>query len=104
MSDIVSHNTEGMRNWSEKLIENSNYYDELVNSMYTLVNQFVGSEMFKGGLSTDFEDAVLNAKPEFDRYSSTFNECAEYIKSKATQIDSDEEELKAGINAANPMG
>ena len=81
-----------------------NEYDSLVNRLYSLIDQFVGSEEFRGGLSTDFMDKVMSQKPAFIRYSDTFKECAELISSTAGRIDSDEAELKSAINSANPLG
>lgn len=101
---IVSHNTELMRDWSTNMDEKASNYDELVASLYNLVNQFVGSEEFKGGLSTDFEEKVISQRPAFERYSTTFAECTELIRKTATNIDSDESELKGAINSANPLG
>lgn len=101
---IVSHNTELMRDWSTTMDDNSSNYDDLVARLYGLVDQFVGSEEFKGGLSTDFEDKVISQRPAFERYSTTFNECSELIRKTATNIDSDEAELKSAINSANPLG
>ena len=101
---VVSHDTELMRNWSNTMGENTNQYDSLVNRLYGLIDQFVGSEEFRGGLSTDFMDKVMSQKPAFIRYSDTFKECAELINSTATRIDSDEAELKSAINSANPLG
>lgn len=101
---IVSHDTEGMRSWSTALDENSNNYDDLVARLYSLVDQFVGSADFKGGLSTDFEEMVVSQRPAFERYSQTFRECVELINQRATSIDNDEAELKNMINSANPLG
>ena len=100
----VSHNTELMRSWSTTMTDKSNNYDDLVARLYSLVDQFVGSEDFKGGLSTDFEDKVISQRPAFERYSATFNECSDLINKTATNIDSDEAELKGAINRANPLG
>ncbi len=101
---IVSHNTELMRDWSTTMDENNNNYDDLVARLYNLVNQFVGSEEFKGGLSTDFEEKVVSQRPAFERYSATFAECSELIRKTASDIDTDEGELKSAINRANPLG
>lgn len=101
---IVSHDTDMMRDWSTNVEERANDYDTLVNRLYTLVDQFVGSADFKGGLSTDFENTVVSQKPEFMRYSETFRECVDLIKQTATSIDSDEAELQSSINSANPLG
>lgn len=101
---IVSHDTDLMRDWSSNIDERANDYDSLVTRLYTLVDQFVGSPEFKGGLSTDFENAVISQKPEFLKYSETFRECVELINTTASNIDSDESSLQSGINKANPLG
>lgn len=103
MTNIVSHNTELMRDWASRMGDKTNIYDEYVSNLYNLVEQFVGSEDFKGGLSTDFEETVLNQRPAFERYSSTFTECIELIKNTATNIDSDEAELRTAIQQNNPL-
>ena len=36
-------------------------------------------------------------------YSQTFRDCAEYMKTKAGNIDSDEAQMKAMFNRANPL-
>ncbi len=101
---IVSHDTNLMRDWSSNVEERANDYDTLVNRLYTLVDQFVGSSDFKGGLSADFENAVVSQKPQFMKYSETFRECVELINQTATNIDNDEAELQSNINSANPLG
>jgi uncharacterized protein YukE len=99
----ISHNTELMREWSTNMDEKANNYDELVASLYNLVHLFAGSEDFKGGLSEEFTETVENQRAAFERYSSTFAECTELIRKTATNIDSDEAELKGAINSANPL-
>lgn len=101
---VVSHNTELMRNWSDSLTENTNNYDDLVNRLFFLIDQFVGSADFRGGLSTDFEEVVVSKKPEFQKYAETFRECAELINKTSVKIDNDEAELKSMANSANPLG
>ena len=51
MTDIVSHDTNAMRTWSNNVDQNSGDYDDLISKLYALVDQFVGSPQFKGGLS-----------------------------------------------------
>lgn len=101
---IVSHDTNLMRDWSNTMNENNDNYEYLINRLYLLVDQFVGSDEFRGGLSTDFADKVLSQKPAFIKYSETFKECSELINSTAGKIDSDEAELKSRISAGNPLG
>lgn len=102
-TNVVSHDTASMRNWSNTMDSNSNSYDDLINRLYSLVDQFAGSNEFKGGLSADFLNTVMNQKQAFLDYSRTFAECSEIIKSTATKIDSDEAQLKSIINRANPL-
>lgn len=102
-TNTVSHNTEGMRSWASNMEANAESYDMLVNRLYSLVDQFVGSSDFSGGLSSDFMDRVLSQKPEFQKFSTTFNECAKLINDRSRKIDSDEAQLKSRIAAANPL-
>ena len=44
---------------------------------------------------------MLNQRPMFDSYSSTFRECAEYIKSTANKIDSENDALAAQMRSGN---
>ena len=48
MTDIVSHDTNAMRTWSNNVDQNSGDYDDLISKLYALVDQFVGSPQFKG--------------------------------------------------------
>lgn len=93
MSDIVSHNTELMRDWTGNLKNNTTVYDDLVNRMYTLIEQFAGSNDFKGGLSDEFVNVVLNRKQFFKDYSETFNECISVMNKTANKIDDDTNRL-----------
>lgn len=99
----TSHDTTQMRDWSTTMDNNANDYDSLINRLYALIDSFVGSEQFKGGLSTDFGEKVLSQRSTFMRYSDTFRECSELISRRATSIDSDEEELRARIGRQNPL-
>ena len=78
-------------------------YDDLITRFYNLVDQFVGSAEFKGGLSEEFFNVVINKRSEFLQYSETFRECAKYMTTKAGNIDSDEAQMKAMFNRANPL-
>lgn len=103
MSNVVSHDTNAMREWSNTMDEHSNNYDDLIRRFYALVDQFVGTADFKGKLSEDFYNNVYNQRSKFEQYSETFKECAELIKSRAGNIDSDEALLQSMINRANPL-
>ncbi len=100
---IVSHDTTGMRDWSGAMENNASDYDSLINRLYTIIDGFVGSEQFKGGLSGDFLDKVLSKRSAFMQYSETFRECAELLTKTAGRIDSDEESLRARISRGNPL-
>ena len=99
----VSHDTSLMRDWSVKMDVNAEDYDALIIRLYTLVDQFVGSAEFKGGLSEDFMNNVMNQRKAFFDYSDTFRECANYIKSTSHGIDDDEHMLKNMMNTNNPL-
>lgn len=103
MTNIVSHDTELMREWSTTVEEHSNSYDDLISRLYAIVDGFVGSPEFKGGLSEDFFNTVISQRNNFMQYSDTFKECAKLISTKAGNIDSDEAQLKSMINRANPL-
>lgn len=102
-TNIVSHDTELMRNWSNTMEDNSDDYDRLINRLYALVEEFAGSSDFRGGLSSDFLDKVLSQKNTFQRYSTTFRECSKLISDTSRKIDSDDAELKSIIGRANPL-
>ena len=46
MSNAVSNNTIGMRDWSKNIDSQADSYDELIRKLYTLVDQFANSEDF----------------------------------------------------------
>ena len=71
---ITSHDTTQMRDWSTTMDNNASDYDSLINRLYALIDEFVGSEKFKGGLSADFGEKVLSQRSTFMRYSDTFRE------------------------------
>ena len=100
----VSHNTDSMRNWSKDMEGKADSYDMLVNRLYSLVDDFVGSKNFSGGLSNDFKTNVQDKKQKFLMYSTTFRECSELITKRAAKIDSDEAQLKNYFQRNNPLG
>lgn len=100
---IVSHDTDQMRNWSDNIENQANDYDSLINRLYAIIDGFVGSPQFRGGLSNDFLEKVLSKKSAFMQYSETFRECSELIATTAGKIDSDEDALMARIARANPL-
>lgn len=104
MSEIISHNTEAMRDWATVVTENSNLYSDQIEALYSLVDQFAGSPDFKGGLSTDFENQVIDLKPKFEEYAQVIEECVEIIKERATVIDDVESELDSSLKRENPLG
>ena len=100
---IVSHNTDRMRDWSSVMDTNAGDYDSLINRLYNLVEGFAGSEQFRGGLSSDLINRMTELKPQFLKYSSTFRDCTDLIRSRAKAIDVDESNLKGRIEKANPL-
>ena len=103
MTNIVSHDTNAMRDWSNNMEQQSGDYDDLISRFYALVDQFVGSAEFKGGLSEDFYNMVIDKRNEFERYSDTFRECAKILSGRADNIESDEAYMKAMFHRANPL-
>lgn len=100
---IVSHNTDRMRDWSSAVDSKAGDYDSLIDRLYNLVEGFAGSANFKGGLSTDLLSNMTELRPQFLKYSSTFRDCTDLIRSRATGIDSDEAALKGKIDKSNPL-
>lgn len=103
MSTIVSHDTSLMQNWSNTMQSNNSDYESLVRELYSLVEEFANSNDFKGGLSTNFLDTFLGRKQAFLDFAQDFNECSEYIKARARDIESDESYLKSKIESNNPL-
>ena len=100
----VSHNTDSMRNWSKNMEGNADNYDMLINRLYSLIDDFVGSKNFSGGLSSDFKTNVQDKKQKFLMYSTTFRESSELVNKRAVKIDSDEAQLKSYFQRNNPLG
>jgi hypothetical protein len=46
---------------------------------------------------------MTELKPQFLKYSSTFRDCTDLIRSRAKAIDADESNLKGRIDKANPL-
>ena len=103
MSGIVSHDTGLMRDWSNEVNTNKEDYEELINRLYNLIDQFAGSGDFSGGLSRNLLDNSLNQRKSFLQYSETLNECIELINSTARNIDDDEAMLRNMIGSQNPL-
>ncbi len=101
MSNAVSNNSQEMRNWSNDVNMQSDDYDALIKRLYTLIDGFVNSEDFKGSLSNEFENVVLNQKDMFNSFSTTFRECSDLIKTTSYKIDSDRDMLSAGFKSGN---
>lgn len=103
MSNAVSNNTQGMNEWSRNIESQADSYDELIRKLYTLVDQFANSEDFRGSLSKEFENTVLNQRQMFDSYSDTFRQCTEYMKRTANRIDAENDELAARMRSGNAV-
>ena len=97
---VVTHNTDAMRTWSGDITNAANDYRDYINSLYNLVDTLVSAD-FTGGLSKDFENAVLDKRDDFNRLGEVLDECSDLIDKTSTTIDNDEEELKASIESHN---
>lgn len=102
-SNIISRDTESMRNWSNAMNANAENYDALVHELYSLIDQFAGSSDFSGGLSRDFLDRMSSLKPDFQKYSTTFEECSKVIKDTSIRMDNTDAELVSRIASNNPF-
>ncbi|MDD5888530.1 MAG: hypothetical protein PUC82_03465 [bacterium] len=103
-SNLVSHDTDKMRNWSNTMNSNSSDYRNLIDELYALIADFANSNIFKGGLATDLSTNIEEQKSEYLRYETLFNEAADILKSRSQKIDSDEAYLQNRIRNNNPMG
>lgn len=103
-ANIVSNNSDGMRNWSSNIQSSADDYDGLINRLYSLVEGFANSKDFKGALSDNFYNSFMAMKPNFLKYSSTFRDSAELINSRAANIDNNRAMLNSKINRQNPLG
>lgn len=100
---IVGHNTEKMREWSTQMDSNSNDYGSLIRELYNLVDEFTNSNLFKGGLSDEFLQNFMALRQEYLKFENVFNECTEFIRTKASNIDSDDLYLQNLVKKGNPL-
>ena len=92
MGNIIGHNTEEMRVWSDTMKKYSEDFDREIGSLFNLVRNFVGTE-FTGGLADNFEESVLSKESRFASLSETLRECADLIEHTSVSIDEDEQRL-----------
>ena len=92
MSNIVSYNTEQMREWSNKITNNNDSYFDNITKLFQEIESFVGSG-FTGGLADEFLESFQDKKKYFIDNKDIIDECTELITKRANKIDSDEEEL-----------
>jgi len=102
-SKIVSHSTEAMNNWAKTRESDAEDFDTMVNELYSLIDQFVGTDEFRGGLAEDLRNNLDSYKSEFRKYSTTFREASDVMKKNANKIETNDAMHKRNINAANPM-
>ena len=102
-SNIISRDTNSMRNWSNTMNANADNYDALVNELYSLIDQFVGSSDFNGCLSREFLQKMEVLKPEFKKYSTVFEEYSKMIKDISIRMDNTDAELASRIARGNPF-
>ena len=69
-SNLVSHDTDKMRNWSNTMNSNSSDYRNLIDELYALIADFANSNIFKGGLATDLSTNIEEQKSEYLRYET----------------------------------
>ena len=97
----VGNDTSQMNEWSNNVDLKNQDYEQLIQKLYTLVDNFASSEEFKGSLSKEFENSVLNQKQMFESYSNTLRQCTDYMKTTSTKIDSQNEQLTAQFKSGN---
>lgn len=93
---VVGHDTEAMRQWSGNIERCAEDYDNLIKQLYNTVDALVTTE-FTGGLSKDFENAVMDQRANFFSLVDTLRECAEVVSNTSASIDEDEAYLKSQI-------
>ena len=103
MSNIVSYNTEQMREWANKLSGNNDTYYDNITKLFQEVEGFVGSG-FTGGLADEFLASFQDKKKYFIENKTVIDECTDLITKRANKIDSDEEELMNQIKNDNYLG
>ena len=99
----VSNNTDKINAWAGDVNTTADDYDTLVSRLYALVDMFANSEDFKGTVSKEIENNVLNQRKMFDSYSGTFREASGYMKKVGMKIANDTEELIARAKSGNVM-
>ena len=103
MSNIVSYNTEQMRELANKINGNNDDYYENITKLFQEVEDFVGNG-FTGGLADEFLASFQDKKKYFIENRDVIDECAEVISKRANKIDSSEEELVNQIKNDNYLG
>ena len=103
MSNIISYNTERMREWSNRVNEENNSYYDNITKMFQEVENFVGSG-FTGGLADEFLSSFQDKKKYFIENNSIIEECTDLINKRANKIDSDEQELMNQIKNDSYLG
>lgn len=93
---VVGHDTEAMRQWSGNIERCAEDYDSLIKQLYSIVDALVATE-FTGGLSKEFENAVIDKKANFFSLVDTLRDCADVVSNTSKSIDEDEAYLKGQI-------
>lgn len=99
-SNFVGHNTGEMRNWSDDMGNLSQEYDNLIRSLYNLVDNFVAAD-FTGGLSTQFQSTVMAQRDHLNGLTEFLQEVSDCIKQTSSIIDRDEEDLTRMMNSSS---
>ena len=93
---VVGHDTEAMRQWSGNIERCADDYDALIKQLYNTVDSLVTTE-FTGGLSRDFEGAVMDQRANFFSLVDTLRDCADVVSNTSNSIDEDEAYLRSQI-------
>ena len=97
MGDIISHDTELMKEWSGSIETCASDYDGYIKSLYSIIDDFMGSD-FTGDIATELEGEILAKRTAFEKVTLFLQDVAEVVIKASRQIDSDTEELKQKIN------
>lgn len=83
----VSHNVSEIYNSAKQYEEHASSYDVLIGNLYSLIEELTSDQVFKGGLSMEFKNDVLDKKQKFYSYSSTFRDAAEILNKRGHNIE-----------------
>ena len=97
MANVVSYNSEEMRNWANNVLRSNDSYYDNVKNLFDEVESFIGTG-FTGDLADDFLASFQEKKRYFVENKDIIDECANLIFQRADKIESDEQELMNKIH------